>query len=88
MQVYGSARVNGLFVPGGTVITAWVGSRQCGTTTTSGSSFFISVASATQTAGCGVNGATVTLRVNGQPATPTVTFQSGGFSTAFINAAQ
>lgn len=87
MQAYGNARINGVFVPSGTVITAWVGSRQCGTTTTSGGSFVIAVASATQTAGCGTNGATVTLRVNGQLATPTVTFQSGGFTTAFINAA-
>lgn len=80
-------RVSGLATIGGnpaagTQVQALIGSTVCATTMTNDSGQFdFNVPPTTQTAGCGVNGATINFRVAGQPVATTLTFQSGGVST-------
>lgn len=69
----GTVTVNGAPAPAGTAVEARVGTTVCGTTTTflqnNASNYVVDVpASDAENQGCGTDGATVTLFVNGQAA--------------------
>ncbi len=78
MAVSGAALVGGQ-PPVKATVEALVGGTVCGQATTgAGGAFSLSVSSAGQQAGCGTNGAAVTFRLNGLPASGSVVFASGG----------
>ncbi len=73
--IYGRATQDGTAVPDGTPVQAYVGNSICGdgsTYTANGESvYLLFVAAATDQAGCGATGATVTMVANGIPAAST-----------------
>ena len=79
MTLIGLVMAGGVPVAGATV-RAYVGGLECGSAVTwAGSAFNVNlqVLGAGQRPGCGTDGAAVTFTVDGQPATPAVTFSSG-----------
>ncbi|MBI2760759.1 MAG: lamin tail domain-containing protein [Chloroflexi bacterium] len=82
-RFFGSLTINGSPATAGTVVRAFIGDKDCTTDNTSlprdQGRYAVEVPHSTQTSGCGMDGATVTFRVNGQPATQTGTFMTGQF---------
>ena len=84
-RVFGTVTVDGQPAPAGTVVQAFVGEKQCGEGLVRRISddlplgYVVDVAGATQVAGCGTDGATITFRVGGVPANETATFATGTF---------
>jgi hypothetical protein len=79
-------QVNGTVMQGGRplfagAVEARVGGSICGAGAVLNGRFELSVASSTTIPGCGMNGATVTFRVNGSTAEGSVLFTAGGSAT-------
>jgi hypothetical protein len=81
---FGAVIVNGERPADGAEITAFIGDVDCtqtgnnGTFTTDGlSAYSITVAHASQIAGCGTDGATITFFIDGEEANQTATWKSG-----------
>lgn len=80
-RVFGTVQLNGATPPAGTVITAFIGGMQCGGGQVRENGMYVAdVVDASQTAGCGMEGAVVTFRVGGVQAGQTLSFQSGMFT--------
>lgn len=82
MRVSGRVTVDGAPARTGTIVEAFVGATRCGQATVTNfllySSYSLSVNSMTQQPGCGTADATVVYRVNGETASPSSSFMSGG----------
>jgi len=79
-RLFGNATLDGVAAPAGTNVAATIGGVTCGQTTVAAdSSYVMDVVSSGQTAGCGTEGATVSLTVGGCDA-GTATWSSGQFT--------
>ncbi len=77
-RFFGRVTLNGGNAPVGTLVEALIGDRVCGTgQTSSPSNYVVDVNQPGAPAGCGSDGATVSFRVAGLPASPTAAFKSG-----------
>jgi hypothetical protein len=88
--VKGTIRLNGNPVPEGTIITGWVSTYQCGTTTSSATSTYSLVVYAKDTATpglehCGLDGNTVTFHIGLLLASEVGTFVNGNVPAETIN---
>lgn len=79
-RFFGSVTLDGQPPPNGTVVAAFIGTAQCGTSAVQNGQYVLDVASAATTTGCGTDGATVTFTVRGLRAHPTSTFHTGAFT--------
>jgi hypothetical protein len=90
-RFFGSVTLDGQPAPVGTVVTAQIGGVECGSTAVAGGEtydYVLDVAAAEETAGCGVEGATVWFTVGGGPAVQTATWQSGAFTELNLSAVE
>lgn len=84
-RVFGAVTVDGRPAPAGTVVQAFIGEKLCGEGVVRRISdelplgYVVDVAGASQSEGCGTDGATITFRVGGVPANETATFATGSF---------
>ena len=79
-RLFGNATLEGVAAPAGTNVAATIGGVTCGQTTVAAdSSYVLDVVSSGQTAGCGTEGATVSLTVGACDA-GTATWSSGQFT--------
>src|SRR5581483_5448582 len=80
-RFYGSLKIDGNDAPVGTVVTALVNGKECGTRTTDvAGQYWVDVASSGQTSGCGEPGGAVTFRAGSRMAAETAQWAGGVFS--------
>lgn len=86
-RFFGAATLNGTTPPSGTPVTAFIGGTLCGTGQVGDNGrYSVDVADASQTAGCGSPGATITFRVGGVDASQRGTYQQGFFTQLDLTA--
>jgi hypothetical protein len=85
-RFYGNLTIDGSNAPVGTVVTALVSGKECGTRTTDAvGQYWVDVASASQTSGCAAPGDTVSFRAGARAAAETAQWQGGTFSKLDLN---
>jgi hypothetical protein len=90
-RFFGSVTLDDQAAPVGTVVTAQIGDVKCGSTTVARGGaydYVLDVVATDDTAGCGVEGATVWFTVGGQPALPMATWRSGAFTQLDLSAVE
>ncbi len=84
---WGNANLNGNPAIAGRVVSAWIGSVQCGSyTIETAGNYGLVVPPDSTSPGCGTEGATVLFKIGGSTATPTGTWHSGSNQYLDINA--
>lgn len=84
---WGNAYIGGTPAPVGAVVSAVIGSVECGSYTLDTAGVYgLVVAPASTNPGCGTEGATVTFKINGNTATPAGIWHSGTNQYLDINA--
>jgi len=79
-RLFGNVTLDGAPAPAGTNVSATIGGNVCGQTTVmADSTYVLDVVSSGQTAGCGTEGASVSLTVGGSPA-GNASWSSGQFT--------
>lgn len=76
-----TARTGGVMARDGTIIRAFIGNRECGRATLTLGFTALRVASHDTNVGCGTPGATVTFRIDDDPANESVTWGLDNFAT-------
>jgi hypothetical protein len=85
-RFYGNLTIDGNAAPTGTVVTAMVNGKECGTRTTDvAGQYWVDVASSAQTAGCAEAGNMVSFRAGSRTAAETAEWQGGVFSKLDLN---
>jgi hypothetical protein len=80
-RLFGNVTLDGAPASAGTNVTATIGGNVCGQTTVKAdATYVLDVVSSGQTAGCGTEGASVSLTVGGSPA-GSATWSSGKFTS-------